>query len=58
MRWYIKSQNFRVTMSNMVGYHLMALASVDNRSENGGRAGLQGDDRRNGQRIDESGRRR
>ena len=45
-------------MSNMVGNHLMALASVDNRSENGGRAGLQGDDRRNGQRIDESGRRR
>ena len=35
----------------------MALASADNRSENGGRAGLRGDDRRNGQRIDESGRR-
>ena len=44
-------------MSNMVGRHLMALATADNRSENGGRASLPGDDRRNGQRADESGRR-
>ena len=32
----------------------MALASADNRSENGGRVGLPGDDRGNGQSIDES----
>jgi hypothetical protein len=44
-------------MSNMVGGHLMAFASADNRSENGGRVGLPGGDRRNGKRIDESGQR-
>jgi len=33
----------------MVGRHLMTLASTNNRSENGGRVGLPGDDQRNGE---------
>ena len=44
-------------MSNLVGGHLMALVSADNRSENGSRVVLLEDDRRNRQRIDERHRR-
>ena len=43
-------------MSNMVGGHLMALARAENRSENEGWAGLPGDNRRNGERIDKGRR--
>jgi hypothetical protein len=38
-------------------WSLMALASADNRSENGKRVGVLGDDRRNGQKADEGHRR-
>jgi hypothetical protein len=47
---------FRVTTSNMVGGRLIASASADNCSENGGRVDLPGEDRRNGKRVDESRR--
>jgi hypothetical protein len=37
-------------------YHLLDLASADGRSENAGRVDLHGNNRRNGQRIDEGHR--
>jgi len=43
-------------MSNVVGGHFLDLARADDCSENGGWAGLRGDDGRNGQRLDQGHR--
>jgi len=43
-------------MSNVVGDRFLDLAHADDRSENGGWAGLRRDDGRNGQRLDQGHR--